>query len=116
MAILMPDSPSSAERALKASAKSLIPQSELSTDRHSELLTAFHKKVKDSGNTVTKFRHIKQLCNQVVAITSKWRWVPLDAARGLLDVEDRSSSGLDISDEQWGLLGRTRHIRVFEEI
>jgi len=116
MAILMPKDPSAAKKKLKASADLLIPKSELSPDRHLQLLTAFHKEVTDSGNTVTKFRHIKELCSQVVAITSKWRWVPLDAARGLLDVEDRSAPGEAVSEEEWGLLGRADHIAAFEKI
>jgi hypothetical protein len=117
IAILMPKSPSDAEKELTASAAKLIPDGKAKQKKHAALLKAFHTEVTGDWKTVTWFRNVNELREQVIVIGLQWRLGrPLDAATGGVDVVEHAAPPRRVADEEWGLLGRADHIKVFEKI
>ena len=117
IAILMPKTPSDAEKELTASAAKLIPASKAKRKQHAALLKAFHEKVTGDWKTVTWFRNVNELREQVIVIGLEWRLGrPLDAATGLVDVVEHPAPPRLVSDEEWGLLGRADQLEVFDKI
>ena len=119
VAILMPKSPSKAERKLKQNAESLIPASKAKKKKHASLLKAFHQEVRqpERWQLVTQFTDEIDLCKRVIAKCVEWRLGrPMDAATGAVEVLARHAKSRRVTEEEWGLLGRTEHWVDFEKI
>ena len=117
IAILMPKSPSKAERALKKIAASLITSSKVKKKKHADLLKAFRQEVADTWNTVTWFKDEQELREQVIVICLQWRLGrPLDAALGAVEVVEHELPARQVTEEEWGLLGRGEQLDVLDKI
>jgi len=117
IAILMPKSPSKAERKLKKLAESLLPRAKARQKKHAIQLKTFHEEVAETWRTVTLFKDEHDLCQKVIVICLQWRLGrPLDAATGAVEVVERQTPARRVTDEEWGLLGRAEHLSDFEKI
>lgn len=117
IAVLMPKTPSSAERKLKKIAASLIPAGKAKKKKHETLLKAFRDEVTQIWQTVNWFRNEHELREQVIVICLQWRLGrPLDAATGAVEVVEREIPSRTVTDEEWGLLGRAEQLTAFEKI
>jgi hypothetical protein len=117
IAILMPESLSRAEEALKKRADLLIPSDQDKQKAHAELLLSFRKHVTETGRTVRWFRTKKDLREWVIAIGVHWKvGGPLDAAKGNVEVIEKNVAVRKVTDEEWGLLGRRQQLEAFEKI
>lgn len=117
IAILMPESASKAEEALKKKAAALIPSDPDKQRAHDQLLLSFRKLVTETGRTVRWFRSKKELREWVIEIGVRWKvGGPLDAARGTIEVIENNLATRRVTDEEWGRLGRAQQIDTFEKI
>lgn len=117
LVIFMPKNPSAAKEELEAQAARVLGNKDETTrERHPELLKGFHQEVRGGWRVVRDFESCDDLYGWIITICSQWKGLtPLEAARGVVEVLERSPERRLPTEEELGLLGRAPHFKAVED-